>query len=1212
MTLSDDDSTTEDIPGPSCSESLRRPQFENQRIVDVEAEISLLLAPLNFEERRKFKVTKEDALQLDQIHQQVFAIISGQRELVPQRYRRLKDAFDHSKCVREQIYILRGDASVVEDRECTTTYLNRLSNALNSIVDASFDEEYRKSAILLGLVDGLAEVLILEVQVFKVNLKSNEHRSIRKSIANGLTNLTFKQPLSKQRLCLYNRFIDTVVLIIENAPNLVQVYASIIRNLSWKAEDELAGARLSSCVPALAMALVRAHSQSDKLCVQATLCALWNLASHSNNNKATICNTPHCLQVLAMLLDCDPAKASSVESASGILKYVTQYLSTTSTHLDVRPELVRRLLDLLFDGSFTTITNALGALTNLVVKDPHLQNLIRHNARAMQQLNSLRNCARDDIRGAVKNILNHINQPSSTRYGGMSYSYMDQNSMSMQSSTDRFNYPPMNPSQTISPRLLPLRMNRPSPGASGIPMIQPFEGRSASLPRYLHNTQRQNESHLSPGGGFNMGPRHQQQNQELQNKDPEQDHPDIDLNEASESILCTRGGSTSSINNLSEQPSGGWCSTAETERSSARLSPVSLSELPSSPTLCGVMNQPQLPLSQIDPTGTEMGKNQNEAGGSTASTALVADQVTPTVGQVGPGRISDMHPGYQPMIIPMISQDVQNQSYHGPNVIDSPDDNLPAPSMGDDFYATLQMDVDLLTRSIESALPTSNFNSPGGQHHSRRRYQRSDEVNTSSRRHSGSRRSGGAIQTDNERLLREAILSEMPQQNGQQIMTPKGSKNAWGDFCETEKSSKRRDAVGRPEKNAFDDGPFNDNDMSSDSSISSTVDLSIPTDCNGDDLIVDCKLAMKRKTKPPASHLPLPANHAKTTLRITRSPAARKFQMNQNNSSSNKIAATVSPYNYEKSALNNRPQNSIQATTTSNTSNTNSTKNTSSTIQSNPKQIMIWWVLFLPIIFCSALDQDPVNQLCSPKFFPPNSSTPLSLQQSLNLPNSYFVSGVLTDWITSKIALIEEEVWDLGASSIVKISNKSLDLTWIKDGEDTYFINKTDNTCAYNKTLQVPYGISDRVLKMFNSTGQTLASIVKSVIDFSNSTTGYYITEKQPPVVAGMEGIHWLACKNGSKPEDPALLVEVLFSGDQIEPPTLNISKQIMLSLRIGEFNGSFTENNTSPYSYIHIEFDKLALAEPKETQIKVSGFKCLNLLGFVKFSFHPVKSAQD
>ena len=61
------------------------------------------------------------------------------------------------------------------------------------------------------------------------------------------------------------------------------------------------------------------------------------------------------------------------------------------------------------------------------------------------------------------------------------------------------------------------------------------------------------------------------------------------------------------------------------------------------------------------------------------------------------------------------------------------------------------------------------------------------------------------------------------------------------------------------------------------------------------------------------------------------------------------------------------------------------------------------------------------------------------------------VSGVLTDWITSKIALIEEEVWDLGASSIVKISNKSLDLTWIKDGEDTYFINTTDNTCAYNK-----------------------------------------------------------------------------------------------------------------------------------------------------------------
>ena len=88
------------------------------------------------------------------------------------------------------------------------------------------------------------------------------------------------------------------------------------------------------------------------------------------------------------------------------------------------------------------------------------------------------------------------------------------------------------------------------------------------------------------------------------------------------------------------------------------------------------MNQPQLLLPQIDPTGTEMGKNPNEAGGSTASTARVADQVTPTVGQIGSGRVSDMHPEYQSMIIPMISQDVQNQSYHGPNVIDSPGKNI--------------------------------------------------------------------------------------------------------------------------------------------------------------------------------------------------------------------------------------------------------------------------------------------------------------------------------------------------------------------------------------------------------------------------------------------------------------------------------------------------------------------------------------------------------
>lgn len=53
------------------------------------------------------------------------------------------------------------------------------------------------------------------------------------------------------------------------------------------------------------------------------------------------------------------------------------------------------------------------------MKLPDIQTLVRHDAMGMNQLNVLRNSAREDIRVAVKAVLNHLNQPVGyTRYGG--------------------------------------------------------------------------------------------------------------------------------------------------------------------------------------------------------------------------------------------------------------------------------------------------------------------------------------------------------------------------------------------------------------------------------------------------------------------------------------------------------------------------------------------------------------------------------------------------------------------------------------------------------------------------------------------------------------------------------------------------------------------------------------------------------------------------
>ncbi|KIH48424.1 hypothetical protein ANCDUO_21508, partial [Ancylostoma duodenale] len=170
--------------------------------------------------------------------------------------RRLRRALPPSNCVREQKnFFMRRLMSIQSKRPCfresadhmriepglrlpvsiafwllktlphgsvpAPSYYPRLFTALDCIVKESFDEEYRKVAIILGLVDSLAELLVLELAVFDIPSR-NEHRSLRKLIANALTNLTYGHAASKRRLCFYSGFIPTVVRILNEARNLAQ------------------------------------------------------------------------------------------------------------------------------------------------------------------------------------------------------------------------------------------------------------------------------------------------------------------------------------------------------------------------------------------------------------------------------------------------------------------------------------------------------------------------------------------------------------------------------------------------------------------------------------------------------------------------------------------------------------------------------------------------------------------------------------------------------------------------------------------------------------------------------------------------------------------------------------------------------------------------------------------------------------------------------
>ncbi|VDM55739.1 unnamed protein product [Angiostrongylus costaricensis] len=189
-----DDEPDESNQGQLPSSSVAYEYYKDDFIVDVDRTIGALLSSLNLENARHRRTSEEDDELLRVTHQRI-----------------------HSVIMREQ-----DDSRLPHGSVPAPSYYPRLFSALDCIVKESFDEEYRKVAITLGLVDCLAELLVLELAVFDFPTR-NEHRSLRKLIANALTNLTYGHAASKRRLCFYSGFIATVVLIMNEAKNLVQV-----------------------------------------------------------------------------------------------------------------------------------------------------------------------------------------------------------------------------------------------------------------------------------------------------------------------------------------------------------------------------------------------------------------------------------------------------------------------------------------------------------------------------------------------------------------------------------------------------------------------------------------------------------------------------------------------------------------------------------------------------------------------------------------------------------------------------------------------------------------------------------------------------------------------------------------------------------------------------------------------------------------------------
>lgn len=143
-----------------------------------------------------------------------------------------------------------------------------------------------------------------------------------------------------------------------------QVYGSVVRNLSWKAEE--GSKRALEEAGAVAALLTAALGAAKEATLKAVLSALWNLSAHSTANKREICTRPGSLAFLVRTLAASRS-TPVVENAGGILRNVSSQVAVSE---EMRAQLraagaFKVLLAHLESPSLTIVSNACGTLWNL-------------------------------------------------------------------------------------------------------------------------------------------------------------------------------------------------------------------------------------------------------------------------------------------------------------------------------------------------------------------------------------------------------------------------------------------------------------------------------------------------------------------------------------------------------------------------------------------------------------------------------------------------------------------------------------------------------------------------------------------------------------------------------------------------------------------------------------------------------------------------------
>ncbi|CRL02881.1 CLUMA_CG015828, isoform A [Clunio marinus] len=263
--------------------------------------------------------------------------------------------------------------------------------AIGTLMKISFDEEHRYAMCQLGAIQTISTLIQLDHAVHGPLSVDSNCVTMRRYAGMCLTNLTFGDGNNKALLCSNKNFMRALVdQINSNSDELVPVTASVIRNLSWRADTNMKEVLNEiGTVKTLTVVAIKCTQENT---LKAILSALWNLSNHCAKNKAEFCEINGAIEFLIDMLSYEaPSKTTSViENAGGILRNLSTHIAL---HEELRVILRRKncygiLLQQLKSPSLTVVSNACGTLGNLSAHCVDDQKFLRDNG-AIPMLRSL-------------------------------------------------------------------------------------------------------------------------------------------------------------------------------------------------------------------------------------------------------------------------------------------------------------------------------------------------------------------------------------------------------------------------------------------------------------------------------------------------------------------------------------------------------------------------------------------------------------------------------------------------------------------------------------------------------------------------------------------------------------------------------------------------------------------------------------------------------